>query len=343
MKKRAPQVFLTALLLAMFGALSQARAEDQEPMIPLATAPSGSFRIVCKQIGGSPLWLVPKAAEQRRVALPPVRFQAVADGTTRLQDTSSDEFVGLQLPFISPDENWIYVQLTLDETNYVVGWLYHKADSSTPEAPRYELAGSERLDALAWRLLCEEKKIPEKDIGVADQFGHKQMSIAFGAWSEDSVRLLIVLRGGVGARKEPMGDFPALVGPWFCYFNTGTKTLEQTDRLRAVNAGTSHILLTAESIGQEGPEIPAQERFAKADEALNEVYAVLMKTLAPDAKAKLLQEQREWLKERDLFGVVHANQSWSPFPEASGTEGRAIATEKRVAELRGRMGSPGGR
>ncbi|MEA3208887.1 MAG: Lysozyme inhibitor LprI [Chthoniobacter sp.] len=333
---------LLALLLANLWSSNESQAEDKEPLISLATAPGGSFELICKQIGASPVWLVPKAAPNHRTALPPVRFQAVSEGTTQLRETSSDEFEGLQLTFISPDENWIYVQMTLEEEeSYAVGWLYQKAESSTPQEPRYELSGEGRLDTLAWRLLCKEEHIPEKEIGVPDQFGHKRMSIAFAAWGPDSGRLLFSLSGGIGARKEPMGEFPRSVGPWFCYFNTKTKTFERTERLRAASAGKSGELLTAESIGQEGPEIPAEQRFKKADAALNSVYAALLKTLAPEANARLRQEQREWLKERDLFAVIHANQSWSQFPGASNAEGRAIATERRVAELQSRIGASG--
>jgi hypothetical protein len=43
---------------------------------------------------------------------------------------------------------------------------------------------------------------------------------------------------------------------------------------------------------------------------------------------------------RDTFAAIHANQSWSPFPNASRIEGLAIATEMRVTELGKRLAAP---
>jgi uncharacterized protein YecT (DUF1311 family) len=63
----------------------------------------------------------------------------------------------------------------------------------------------------------------------------------------------------------------------------------------------------------------------------------LLKPLSPARKIQLQNEQRAWLNDRDTFAAIHANQSWSPFPNASRIEGLAIATEIRVAELGKRM------
>jgi hypothetical protein len=43
--------------------------------------------------------------------------------------------------------------------------------------------------------------------------------------------------------------------------------------------------------------------------------------------------ERAWLTDCATFAAIHANQSWSPFPNASRIEGLAIATEMRVTEL----------
>ncbi len=45
-------------------------------------------------------------------------------------------------------------------------------------------------------------------------------------------------------------------------------------------------------------------------------------------------QQQQWLKHRDVFAAIYQNQSWSLFRYASEAEGRAIATEQRVTELR---------
>jgi len=70
---------------------------------------------------------------------------------------------------------------------------------------------------------------------------------------------------------------------------------------------------------------------------LNDIYRKLLKPLSPAGKIQLQNEQRAWLNDRDTFAAIHANQSWSPFPNASRIEGLGIATEMRVAELGKRM------
>ena len=83
----------------------------------------------------------------------------------------------------------------------------------------------------------------------------------------------------------------------------------------------------------------AGTRFENADRELNDVYRGLLAATAPAAKPQLQDEQRRWLKQRDLAAAIHANQSWSLFPGESHVEGEAIATEARVAELKARVSS----
>jgi uncharacterized protein YecT (DUF1311 family) len=45
------------------------------------------------------------------------------------------------------------------------------------------------------------------------------------------------------------------------------------------------------------------------------------------------QEQREWLIQRDTDAAIHANQRWSRFGKAALMEGKATATEARMAYL----------
>ena len=70
-----------------------------------------------------------------------------------------------------------------------------------------------------------------------------------------------------------------------------------------------------------------KDRFGRADAELNKVYSALVKQLAPEAKAQLREEERAWLREREIAAAIYMGQSWSPFPEASHLEGLAIATE----------------
>jgi uncharacterized protein YecT (DUF1311 family) len=123
--------------------------------------------------------------------------------------------------------------------------------------------------------------------------------------------------------------------------------MELTDRLRAANDGTiahrspEHIyaeddkreIVNAESTGKEGPVRSPRERLRAANEVLNVVFSQLLSELSPKEKTAMEEQQRRWQKQRELFAAIHQNQSWSLFRYASEAEGRAIATEQRVAQL----------
>jgi uncharacterized protein YecT (DUF1311 family) len=166
--------------------------------------------------------------------------------------------------------------------------------------------------------------------------------------------LLFGLGGTVGKPKSADEGGPS---QWesgvyeLVYFNTRTGAFELTDRLRKANLALKTndsgqagqhtaepaAVLSAESVGQESPEPSVTDRYKKADAELNAVYKKLLSSLSPSEKGQLQKEEQLWLTKRDLFAVIHAWQSWSPFPNASRIEGMAIATETRVAELRKRL------
>ncbi len=341
---RAPLIgYVAAVFLA-----AVAVAENANDII-LARAPSGAFSLIMKAEGGA-IWLVPANAPERATALPPVRVTAREEGNWNagLKEFSSDDVGDPTLTFISPDDRWIFVQMQIDHS-YGIGFLYRRTNDEAA-SPVFELATAERLDVLAGRFFSAEANVPEQDLAVADSFGNREFRLHFGAWSADSTRLLLALSGGIGARKEPMGEFARTIGTWLCYFNTRTGSFELTERLRAANAGTllkpaaslpegeaAYAILDAESIGHEGMPGRPKLRFENADRELNDVYRRVLAASSPPAKAQLQAEQRRWLAQRALAGEIHANQSWSLFPGESRIEGEAIATEARVAELKTRL------
>jgi len=298
--------------------------------IVLATTPSGEFRLVWRE----PHSAIEIVTENERLPLPPVQVQAHEYGNwaSGLKDVSSEQLTEMPLAFISPNERWIFVQLPV-EASFTAGCLYERVEGAGKK-PRYKLASAERLDLGAWHFFAQERKVQEQEIGIPDKFGNRSQYITFGAWGADSGRLLIRLKARISSRTNRDFFERDDAGSWLCYFNTLTSTFERTERL---SIGKDGAVLSAELIAQEGPETPATERFTKSDEKLNKVYGELAKHLGPAAKAALQEEERDWLKKRDLFAAIHANQSWSLFPGASEIEGRAIATEQRVAELEKRI------
>jgi uncharacterized protein YecT (DUF1311 family) len=342
------------LMCVWLSALPCARPAEPKRLV-LVTAPSGDFQLTAGDRSGA-IRLVPAKNPDAHVALPPAQVK-INDESGRVKKTklvSSDSLESQRQCFISPDENWIFVQMPTDN-NCSTGILYRRQNpASGNETFNYQLAMPEAFEKSAWQFFSKERKVPEDAIGVPDQYGNRYQNIEFGGWSSDSARLLVALSGDIGKPKEPEEGGPAKyqssASTWLLYFNTRTGKFEQTDRLRSSNAlrekaqpaesekeVENGAVLSAESLGQEGPEVPVKDRLRKADAALNQTYQLLLKQLSSDEKTKLQQEQRSWLTERDTFSVVYAIQSWSPFPNASQSEGASIITEKRVAELQQRL------
>jgi uncharacterized protein YecT (DUF1311 family) len=349
---------IVRLIIGVLAATAFADTKSRDLVI--ATAPNNEFQLV-SQSERSAVWLVTTKNPDQRVALPPGEIEKVDSSAitepqlphppARIIKVSSDSLEISPRCFISPDSRWIFLQVGGWE-----GWtglLYRKIGNSLGEsAPRFEQASSEGFEKAAWHFFSREMKVAEDLVGIANQYGTRFKALRFAGWSADSGRLLVELSGSIGKPREPKGggptEYDANVSR-LCYFNTRTGDFERTERLRKADAKKApqrelddksaevNAVLEAESIGQESPEIPAPERFKKADTDLNNVYQALLKSLPPDQKTELQDGQRSWLMERDTFAAIHANQSWSPFPNASRIEGAAIFTESRVAELKKRL------
>jgi uncharacterized protein YecT (DUF1311 family) len=344
--------FIAAILLTFGITLGNLVAKSDSSNFALVTAPNGDFQLVRASTGA--IWLVPTKNLTEHVVLPAVQIEANTEAASSMKRVSSDSVERQPECFISPDERWIFVEVDTGGDN-TTGILYQRAqDSSGGANPRYEPALAKGFDQAAWEFVCKDHKLTESKIGTPDKNGIWSKTLYFGAWSADSARLLLGLSGTVGNPKTPEDGGPS---QWdssvfeLVYFNTQTSAFELTDRLRKANSAQKnnnseqagqHVaepdaVLSAESVGQESPESSVTDRFKKADAELNDIYKKLLTSLASTEKAQLQKEEQLWLPKRDLFAVVHAWQSWSPFPNASRIEGMAVATETRVAELRKRL------
>jgi uncharacterized protein YecT (DUF1311 family) len=333
---------LTAALVVAYGAAAKSKSGDSV----LVTAPSGDFRLELASDSGT-IWLVPTKNPSARAALPPVEIEVIDSVSNRTKKVSSDTLESWPRCFISPDERWIFVSS---------GIVYRRVgDTTSSEVFNYQPAIADGFDEVAWRFFCQERNVSEDAIGIPNRYGTWGKNIEFCAWSTDSARLLVALSGTIGKPKEPEDGGPtqyeSSASAWMCYFNTRTGAFEQTDRLRKANsvhgnstspelAAEPGAVLSAEAIGQESVEISVNDRLKKADAELNEIYGKLLKPLSAVQRVQLQNEERAWLKDRDTFAAIHANQSWSPFPNASRIEGLAVATEMRAAELGKRMPAP---
>lgn len=314
-------------------ALLPASGRAEPPKAPrrlIAMAPSGAYRLECDQ---GELWVAPGTGEAGRKRLPvPGKRPIAAEFPAR----NEEEAPACEPAFISPNDRWIYAE---GDDAELPPRLYRRSEEEGPatSVPSFRLVDG--FVEKAKKLFLSEAKSQKLQI--------VRISFTFAAWSPDSARLLLAM--DFFAKAAPSEGPETYASKWLCYYNTSAGAFELTDRLRVANKGKLNLtlrpgksspevaVLSAEESGKEGPEEPAKDRFAKADAELNKVYSALLKQLAPDGKVQLRDEERAWLREREIAAAIHSGQSWSPFPEASHLEGLAVATEARVSDLRKRM------
>jgi uncharacterized protein YecT (DUF1311 family) len=254
-------------------ASASAAAEDENKPRLLKTSPSGTFRVVENEEG---FWIVTAADENQRTKM------------------HSAELVIPEEFRFSPDEKWLYVELHHGSCMSGAD-LYRKSISKaagpTEVGPFQPIEPS--LEDGAWAEALKQQLFTEN---FADE-GLCAM-VRFGGWSDDSGRLLIIIRGGE-SRRETVGRY--------LYYNTRTSGFELTPYLRKVNAASakSHeidVLACAEPVDALPDEATLKQRYAAVDKKLNENYQKMIAKAEKEENgtvADLRRFQRQWLKARD--------------------------------------------
>jgi len=254
-------------------ATASAADEDENKPQVLKTSPSGTFRVVQN---GEEFWIVTAADEKQRTKM------------------HSAELVIPEEFRFSPDEKWLYVELHHGSCMSGAD-LYRRTDSKAagpndvgpfqPVEPSLE--DGAWAEALKQRLFT--KNFADKGLCAM---------VRFGGWSDDSGRLLLIIRGGE-ERRETVGRY--------LYYNTRTSGFELTPYLRKVNAASAksheiNVLACAEPVGPLPDEATLKQRYAAIDKKLNENYQKVIAAAEKEDKetvAELRRSQREWLKARD--------------------------------------------
>jgi uncharacterized protein YecT (DUF1311 family) len=254
-------------------ATASAAAEDENEPQVLKTSPRGTFRVVQN---GEEFWIVTAADENRRTKM------------------HSAELVIPEEFRFSPDEKWLYVELHHGSCMSGAD-LYRRSDSkaagSNDVGPFQRIEPS--LEDGAWAEALKQRLFTKN---FADE-GLCAM-VRFGGWSDDSGRLLLVMRGGE-ERRETVGRY--------LYYNTRTNGFELTPYLRKVNAvsAKSHdidVLACAELIDPLPEEATLKQQYAAVDKKLNENYQKMIAKAEKEEKEtvpELRRSQRQWLKARD--------------------------------------------
>lgn len=251
---------------------SPAAETENKPRV-LKTSPSGTFRVVQN---GEEFWIVTAADEKQRTKMHSAELEI------------PEEFR------FSPDEKWLYVELHHGSCMSGAD-LYRRSDSKAagPNDIRPFQRIEPSLEDGAWAEALKQRLFTEN---LADE-GLCAM-VRFGGWSDDSGRLLLIIRGGESRRKT--------IGQYL-YYNTRTSAFELTPYLRKVNAASAksheiNVLACAEPVGPLPDEATLKQQYAAIDKKLNENYRKLI--TAPekeenDIVAGLRRSRRNWLKARD--------------------------------------------
>jgi uncharacterized protein YecT (DUF1311 family) len=254
-------------------ATASAAAEDENKPQVLKTSPSGTFRVVQN---GEEFSIVRAADENQRTKM------------------HSAELVIPEEFRFSPDEKWLYVELHHGSCMSGAD-LYRRSDSKTagPNDVGLFQPIEPSLGDGSWAEAVKQKLFTKH---FADE-GTCAM-VRFGGWSDDSGRLLLMIRGGE-ERRETVGRY--------LYYNTRTSGFELTPYLRKVNAGSAkshemNVLACAEPLDPLPDEATLKQRYAAMDKKLNENYHKMIVAAEKEGKetvAELRRSQREWLKARD--------------------------------------------
>jgi uncharacterized protein YecT (DUF1311 family) len=258
---------------ALPSATASPAAEDENRPQVLKTSPSGTFRVVQN---GEEFWIVTAADEKQRTKM------------------HSAELVIPEEFRFSPDEKWLYVELHHGSCMSGAD-LYRRSDSKAAGpndvGPFQPIKPS--LEDGAWAEALKQRLFTKN---FADE-GLCAM-VRFGGWSDDSGRLLLIIRGGE-ERRETVGRY--------LYYNTRIGGFELTPYLRKVNAASAksheiNVLACAEPVGPLPDEATLKQRYAAVDKKLNENYQKMIAAAEKEDKetvAELRRSQREWLKARD--------------------------------------------
>jgi len=266
---------LSVLFLVTFPATGN--AEEQKEV--LYTSPGGGLRI---ERNGEKAWVISTKNPDQRTELPPLEGISPFD----------DEF------HASPNEEWIFGTRKMAH-GFSNGDLFHRVDPQHVEiAPTQE---DQSFNDRVWPYCVKQSAL--KANYSAEEDGADTGLTDFVAWSLDSNRLLVQLRGG---------DRHKTLHACYVYFNTRTRTFEMTDYLRKLNKTKSSGLACAEPTDPIPSEADLKTRLDTLDRQLNKKYADVIAQSEKDRVSLVREAQRNWIKHRDEGARFYV----SLFPEA---------------------------
>ncbi len=218
------------------------------------------------------------------------------------------------------------------------------------------------LAQLVWQYFADKEKIDPAKIPF---FQNGVGIIDFVAWSPDSARLLVALRGGGFDENDRRRG----IYLWYLYFNTRSGEIELTDYLRRLNKdawarfrdeklrANFGEAASAEPLGECPPEAESKKRYEVADRRVKELFQELVdieekqlqQSIHDDQTSQTQREiyeeqlkssrdgQRAWIKTREIGARVYADSGnkstatrryWQHM--ADSTEAQAKALKEQI-------------
>jgi hypothetical protein len=265
---------------------------------------------------------------------------------------------------ISPDEKWIYEDKYYGH-KMTGGELYKRG-----EGLKFEPLNSSRsFGEQAWRFFGKQEHI---DADEAPAEPGDEGIIDFVAWSADSARLLVDLRGGVFGGGRERGVYR-----WYLYFNTRSEQLELSEYLRRLNKdawkrwksffnedGGAHVFaeaVCAEPLTELPAEAESKKRFEEADKRVNDLFRKLVdhqekqlqqsrgETTASATQRQIYERQlqstrdaqRDWIKARELGAKLYADTGakasaprryWQHMAESAAARARDLESQLSASD-----------
>ena len=268
-------VMLIASLVIGFPATGNA---EEKPEV-LYTSPDGAIRI---ERSGEAAWVISTKNPDHRAELPPLEGISPFD----------DEF------HASPNDEWLFGVRSMAH-GFSNGDLFHRVD------PKHiKIAPTEKdqsFNDLVWPYCVKQGALTANY--SAEEDGADTGLTDFMAWSFDSSRLLVQLRGG---------DRHKTLHSCYVYFNTRTKGFEMTNYLRKLNKMKSDALACAEPFDPLPGEAELKTRLDGLDRQLNKKYNEVIAQSEKDRISLVREGQRKWIKHRDEGAKLYV----SLFPPA---------------------------
>src|SRR6266516_5452386 len=270
-----PDIALVGSFLISFSATM--RAEENGEV--LYSSPSDALRI---ERNGEDAWVISTKDPTQRAKVPPLEGISPVD----------DEYHS------SPNDEWLFGVRSMAH-GFSNGDLFHRVDPQ-----HIKIAPTEKdqsFNDLVWPYCVKQGAL--KANYSAEEDGADTGLTDFVAWSFDSSRLLVQLRGG---------DRHKTLHACYVYFNTRTRAFEMIDYLRKLNKTKSSGLACAEPTDPIPSEADLKTRLDILDQQLNKKYADVIAQSEKDRVSLVREAQRKWIKYRDEGARLYV----SLFPEA---------------------------